>query len=382
MKYILTIIVLLRFGCVMAGESLQLERLGDGGVTPWYGEYVETFEDEEPQSSVFVTSVLPEMLPSPYSEADLEWSVAIKKDGESFEDYQMEDVAEDGQFPSLSFPINHNDSGVYDIEVDVLIRMRNSSGVSRTVNLSASGQLIVLAPDLDVDSDNNSNDIDVGYPNEAKFDRSLEEDRIEADVGEVGFEHKYTQPVPVRGFDTNGNAIPDKFDGIDVLDNANMDSQNGFVVGILDVSNVPNFLDYYIKIDYTGSDPTLISRDLIEGGHGSPIYFFDLPDPELERNALRIWSADAGVVRNPLSINSGGHYFVPGEYYAVSQLGDLIFGQREIYMEGVSYEQSLYLDVTVTVSKKIGETYYDLISDIVKIRMFIHGSESTLEVSP
>jgi len=153
--------------------------------------------------------------------------------------------------------------------------------------------------DIDIDSDNNN---EFEAP-----DRSIEEDAVELIADYSG---KF---LSLNHGDVNFNGIPDfaEFD----YEYEGQPTELSFVPFVVQVPNGIELEITFIKFNYSGSNPALVTQQT-DHGIGKTYY---VPDS----GALRVWTKNANEVRNPqpFSKTGEGNYIVPEKYYRLSDLG-------------------------------------------------------------
>ena len=183
--------------------------------------------------------------------------------------------------------------------------------------------LLLIAADLDIDSDNNSESQINGI--QADPARSEKEDDMEDRGNGTG------KVLRFNNGDKDHDRVPDFADGIDLYDNQGSNASEAFAPMILEIKGDTNG-PVRIRFTYAESDPSAITRT----GNSTDGYTYT-PGP----GNVRLWTKNGPENRRVASVKNGGDYIKAGEAYTFSDLG--ISSNNKIirlFVEGIAASTS------------------------------------------
>ena len=213
---------------------------------------------------------------------------------------------------------------------------------------SASGDRIratAVEVDLDVDSNNN--------------DRL---DKPKRDADEEKKEPTVPKRIVVNDNDTDGDHVPDYADWVIATPAGPVKRFTPLVVQI--PASLP-LASMQLAVSYAASDPTLIGPDR------------RLPD-DSATNPLRIWTKNAGELRNTAGVIAGGNFVPAGRIADLSTLGFTDSTRTvELYVEGIHTTTGVPQPISIQLTVGGRATNPDLVKVVVVSNTLVIGIDGT-----
>jgi len=203
----------------------------------------------------------------------------------------------------------------------------------------------VIALDLDIDSDNND-----GLKTPL---RDAEEEKKEPTV---------PKRIVVNGNDTDGDHVPDYADWVIATPAGPVKRFTPLVVQI--PASLP-LASMQLAVSYAASDPTLIGPD------------HRLPD-DSAANPLRIWTKNAGELRNTAGVTAGGNFVPAGRIADLSTLGFTDSTRTvELYVEGIQATAGISRQISIELIVGDRAAVTDLVTVVVVSNTLVIGIDGT-----